>query len=295
MKPRQTREDPRARRLVAQSLLMAAALAALKTAAGVGADSLSLLASALDSLMDLLSSAVNFVSLSLSAEPADEEHPYGHGKIEAVAGAAQGVVIALGGLALLAEALRRVAAPQPARGEAFGMAVMLLSMALSALHSRRLARAAGESGSPILRAEGLHFGMDFLANLGVLAGLAFIRLGASPAWDLALSLAISAWVLRQSVTLVYGSVQELIDRRASLDLERALKDLILAHHPSIVGYHDFRTRRSGRSTFIDFHIEIRGVERFAEAHEIAESLVERIEARVPGSDVTVHYDPEGAR
>ena len=86
-----------------------------------------------------------------------------------------------------------------------------------------------------------------------------------------------------------------MDRRLSEEVRSRIEALISGHHPSIVGFHELRTRRSGLKVFIDFHIEISGVEKFEEAHEITESLIDRIKAQIPNADVTVHYDPRGAR
>lgn len=291
--PEQRARQKRARSLVVQSMLMALGLCAVKAAAGAAAQSLSLLASALDSLMDFLSSAVNYVSLVFSQEPADDEHLYGHGKIEAIAGGAQGVVIAVGGLALLVESIRRIVLALPVRAGAFSIGVMVLSMVLSAAHGARLSRAAQDAGSPILRAEGLHFSMDVLANSGVLLALILIRLGASPLWDVVISVLVAGYVVREALALTAHSAHQLLDRRLSDEVHAEIKDLIFGHHPSIVGFHDLRTRQSGEKVFIDFHVEIAGIDKFREAHDITEGLIAKIREKMPHADVTVHADPEG--
>lgn len=283
----------RARSLVFQSMFLALTLCAVKVAASLAAGSLALLASALDSLMDFLSSGLNYVSLIFSQKPADDDHLYGHGKIEAVAGTFQGIVIAVSGLALLVESMRRIVSEDPVNATAFGIAVMAVSMVLSGLHGARLGRAAAESGSPILRAEGLHFSMDVLANFGVLLALVVIRFGGSPRWDIVISLIVAGYVVKEALGLLAASVNQLVDRRLSDELHAEITSLIASHHPRIIGHHDLRTRQSGEKIFIDFHIEISGVEKFEEAHDITESLISKIKSRLPNADVTVHYDPEG--
>ncbi len=285
----------RGRSLILQSMALAAVLAALKTAAGLASNSLALLASALDSAMDFLSSGVNLVSLRLSEEPADEDHNYGHDKIEALAGAGQGLVIGLSGLALLVESIRRVMSNQPVTAGGAALAVMALAMAASAWHGRRLSAAARETGSPILRAEGLHFSMDVLANLGVMLALGLMAAGASPVWDVLISLIISGYVAKEAVALLWTSAQQLVDQSLPEEAHAEIHALIRNHHKAIVGFHDFRTRRAGARIFIDFHIEIAGVDKFADAHEIGETLVEKIKRKIPNADVTVHCDPKGAR
>lgn len=275
-------------------MALALSLAGLKAAAGLASGSLAILASALDSAMDFLTSAGNYVSLVFSRTPADAEHPYGHGKAEAVAGAVQGGLIAAGGVALLVEGVRRALREAPVEADAWGIGVMLASMVLSVAHGRRLMRAAGETGSTVLKAEGLHFSMDVLANLGVLLALAVVRLGGAPAWDVVISLLIAGFVVREAGRLVLSSAQELLDRSLSEEVHRDLEELIRSH-PHVAGFHALRTRRAGPRVFIDFHVEIAGVEGFREAHEITERLIDRIRERIPNADVTVHADPPGAR
>ncbi len=282
----------RARALVFQSMLLALALCALKVVAGLAAHSLALLASALDSLMDLLSSGLNYASLVFSQKPADADHLYGHGKIEAVAGTFQGIVIAASGVALLVESVRRIILGEPVDATAFGIAVMVVSMVLSGLHGARLRRAAAKSGSSILQAEGLHFSMDVLANLGVLFALVVIRFGGSPRWDIVISLIVAGYVVTEALGLLIASINQLLDRRLSDKVHAEIRDLIESHHPRIIGHHNLRTRQSGEMIFIDFHIEISGVEQFEAAHDIAESLISKIKSRMPNADVTVHCDPE---
>lgn len=283
------------RGLILQSMAAALGLAGLKLAAVVVSGSVGVLASALDSLMDFFTSALNYLSLRVSERPADREHPYGYGKIEALAGAVQGLLILAGGLAVLAESLRRVV--RGARLEVGWpvLAVMAVSTLVSAVQGRRLARAAAERDSTVLRAEGLHFSMDVASNLGVLAVLGLLRLGVSPILDAAISAAISGYIVRASFGLAWSSIGELLDQRLSEDVHAEIEAIIRGHHPAVTGFHDLRTRRSGGRRFIDFHIEIAGVKGFEQAHELTESLIDRIKARMPNADVTVHYDPEGGR
>ncbi|MFH1724385.1 MAG: cation diffusion facilitator family transporter [Elusimicrobiota bacterium] len=285
----------RKRVLVLQSMLLAAFLTALKLFAGLGCRSLGVLASALDSAMDLFSSGVNYFSLRVSEQPPDKEHPYGHGKMESIAGAVQGVAISASGLALLVEAIRRAVSGSHLSVGAMSLGVMLVATVLSAVHGLRLSRAAASAESRILRAEGLHFTMDVLANLGVLGALILVKLGATSAWDVAISLVVGGYVVREAISLVGQSVQDLMDRGLSKKMTAEIESIIRGHHPSVVSFHDLRSRRSGGRCFIDFHVEIAGVKSFQQAHEITESLIERIQAKVPNADVTVHPDPKGER
>lgn len=281
--------------LVSRSLKIAAGLCVLKAAVGIQSNSLGILASALDSLMDLGSSAINYVSLQIARSPADRDHPYGRGKAEALAGLFQSVFIGLSGLALLAEAFRRFWFGAMVHAGLLSLGVMVLGTVVSAFHGRSLKRAAARENSTVLRAEGVHFAMDVLSNLGVLAALIAVRLSRNPLWDVAISGLISAYILFESSRILRDSVLELMDRGLPPAVQSQIEEMILGHHPNLVGFHEFRSRKAGNRTFIDFHIEIRGIQSFEEAHDITESLIEKIKAKTPNCDVTVHYDPEGAR
>lgn len=281
--------------LLRRSLAIAATLAVLKTAAGLAANSMAILASALDSLLDVGASAVNLFSLRLAQAAPDAEHPYGRGKAEALAGLAQGAFIAFGGLGLGVESVRRLLRGSDVSPGFFGFAVMAGSAVFSLWHSRDLARARDATGSTVMRSENAHFAMDFLANAGVLATLIFVRLTGASAWDLLVCLAITAYILYEALGVVRYSVLELLDRGLPPELLREIEAAIRHHHPNVVGFHDLRTRKAGSRYFIDFHIEIRKVRNFEQAHAITEELIDRIHQRVPNADVTVHYDPEGAR
>ena len=130
--------------------------------------------------MDLRSSSVNFVSLKIAGAPADAGHPYGHGKAEPLAGLFQGAFIAVGGLGLLAEAFRRFLSGASLEHGSWGVAVMLASALISALHGASLRRAARKSESTVMAAEGTHYAVDVASNLGVAAALALSEYSASP-------------------------------------------------------------------------------------------------------------------
>lgn len=287
--------EPRPQDLIRRSLALAAVLAAAKAAAGLRANSLGLIASALDSLTDFLASALNLYSLRLSERPPDAAHPYGRGKAEALAGLAQGGFIALSALGLLAESLRRVLRGAQVSPGAWGLAVMAFSAAASLWHSRSLSRAQAATQSTVLRTESAHFGVDFLSNLGVLIALGAVMVTGRAWGDVLISVAITLYILREAYRVLAFSAQEILDRGLPEETLREIETTIRGHHPQIVGFHNLRARRSGPRVFIDFHIEIRDVRDFTQAHEITEDLIDRIRRSVPNADVTVHYDPEGGR
>lgn len=282
-------------RLIRWSMAIALGLAALKALAGCRSGSLAIVASALDSVMDFGSSWLNLISARVAASPPDEEHPFGRGKAECLAALLQGALIAGAAVALLAESARRLLRGSRVDAGPEAFAVMIVGGLVSVAHGWRLRRAARRADSLILEAESLHFATDVFANLGVIAALGIVRLTGNPDWDLAVFCLITVYLLAESSRIVRGAIAELMDRRLPREVHDTIAEIVLGHHPSVVGFHDLKTRKSGRRRFITLHIEIRGVREFERAHEITESLIDKIKARLPGSEVTIHYDPQGAR
>jgi divalent metal cation (Fe/Co/Zn/Cd) transporter len=127
----------------------------------------------------------------------------------------------------------------------------------------------------------------------VIAALVLVGWTRNATWDLAVSILVAAYIFKEAIHILKRAVSELLDRGLSNTELKTMKMLILRHHPSIVGAHNLRSRLVGNLLFLDFHIEIRGEDDFKKAHNMTESLIDKIKAYHPNADVTVHFDPEG--
>jgi ferrous-iron efflux pump FieF len=277
-------------RAAAVSIAVAAALAGLKFAAGLMTNSLSLLASAVDSLTDIFASTVNFFAIRAAARPADADHAYGHGKAEGLAGLFQSVVISASGLYLGYEAVRRLVEPQPLQAEAVGIAVMAISMVATQLLVWFLRRVARETRSLALEADSLHFSTDVLANAGVLVLLVIVKLTGVPVLDPLASLAISAYILYAASGVMRDSIDQLMDRALPDDIHVRVREIALSD-AEVAGVHDIKSRASGPRRFIEIHLEIDGSKSLQQAHDTAVRVLRHIEREIPGSKVFVHTDP----
>lgn len=243
--------------------------------------------------MDVLVSSVNLIAAKEADKPADQEHLYGHGKIESLAGLFQSFIISASGLYLVAESIRRLIRGVELSHVPTAVGVMVVSMILTFFLVLRLKQVLKETGSIIVGTEALHFTTDFLMNGGVILALILVRITGSSFWDLGVAFAIACYILSQSLAILKKSVDELLDRALPLEEQREIERIILTHDSRVVGFHNLRTRKIGQQRFVDFHFEIRGEENFSRAHDLAEALIKRIQERFPGADVTVHFDPEG--
>jgi ferrous-iron efflux pump FieF len=280
----------RRRRAAAVSVATAISLVILKTVAGVLTNSLSMMASAVDSLTDIFASTVNYFAIRAAARPADHEHAYGHGKAEGLAGLFQAVVIGGSGLFLGYESVLRLVHPVALEAEAVGVGVMAVSMIASVVLVRFLRRVARETNSIALAADSAHYSTDVLANGGVLALLVIVRVTGMPILDPIASLAISLYIVYAAFRVMRDSIDQLMDRALTDEVHERVREIALAH-PEILGVHDLKTRSAGSRSFIELHLEIEGTKSLTEAHDAAVAVLRAIELEIPNSKVFVHADP----
>ncbi len=285
---RDTRRKMRAARL---SVAAAFVLSAFKLTAGFLFQSLGVLSAGVDSVIDLVASSVSYFSMKKSIEPADPEHPYGHGKIENVASFFQAGFIGLMGLVLIGEGVRRsLMDGEPPRLGA-GIAVMLASGAASFFVGRRLARIAKETDSPLLQADSMHFLTDTYTNLGVALALGLAAWSGYIFFDRLAALLIGGWVLVTAYRILRRALDALTDRYIPKELRDEIDRIILSHTPQIMGYHKLRTRHAGSQKLIDLHLVTCKDMVVEEAHRITDHIEKEIQSRIRNADVMIHIEP----
>lgn len=273
------------------SIATATSLAGLKLVTGLTTGSLAVLASAIDSLLDILMSGVNYFGIRQAEQPADSSHPFGHGKFETVATLVQSLLIALSGGWIIFESVRRLLRGAELARLGGGMAVLLLAAAVSWVLTRYLRRIARETDSSALRADALHFAMDVYTNLALVVGLGAITFFGLPWLDPVLSLLVALYILYEAVRLVRHSLRDVLDEQLPETIRKEVEQLIRAHHEHLLDFHNLRTRRAGSQKIMDFHLTVCKHLSVEEAHAIADHLEKRIEQEIPGSDVTIHIEP----
>ncbi len=292
--PAGTAENRRVRLRTARfSLGSAVSLCLGKLAAGILTGSLGVLASAMDNVADIFMSAVNLVSIRKAMDPADQNHPYGHGKVETMATLFQGAVIALTGAGVVWEAVRRLRegrAPEGA-GLDVGILVMASSVALSWYVSRRIRRAGEATGSTALMADALHFRTDVYSGSGILFSLLLYRYTGWKWLDPGIALAVGVYILSAALPLLTGAVQELVDRGLPPETVRSIARIIEEHRPMVLEWHDLRTRRSGSEAQVDFHVVVCREQSLEDAHRVADHLEHDIRGLLGNAHVVTHLDP----
>ena len=274
------------------SVAVALILIAVKMAAVLLTGSISILSSLIDSLMDVLASAINLFAVHHALQPPDAEHRFGHGKAEPLAGLGQSAFIAGSAVLLTIEAVRRLFEPHAVTDIEVGMAVMVFSMALTILLVAFQRYVVRRTGSTVIGADALHYESDVLINGSVIISLGLSKWLGWQAADPIFAILIAGYLLRGAWSIAAKSLDVLMDREFP-DEERAKITEIALSHAQVTGMHDLRTRRAGLQQFIQLHLEMDGDKRLIEAHEIADEVEAWICAAYPGAEVIIHQDPHG--
>lgn len=278
---------------VALSVAVAFFLTLVKVAAGLITHSMAVLASAADSLMDMLMSLINLFAAHKSEKPADKEHPYGHGKVEHIAGLFQCFLMALTVVYLIAESIKRMIVGSYVAEYSVGIGVMIFSIVVTFLLVIRLRWVAKKTNSVLIETEDLHFSSDILTNLGVVAALLIVKWTGAVIWDLIFSILISIYIGYYVYKIGIKSVQQLMDHEPPKSVQQEIRDFVLRFDPKIVDSHDFRSRSVGNQIFTEFHITIRDERSFVGAHALTERLKIALQKKFPDLEATIHYDPYG--
>ena len=269
------------------SVSLALLLIGLKTGAWLVTESIAMLSTLVDSLLDALASIVNLIAVRHALTPADHEHRFGHGKAEALAAMAQSAFIAGSSVLLLFQAGERMLHPRPVMEVEFGIAVMAVSITLTVALVFFQMWVVRRTRSVAIAADSLHYKGDILVNAAVIAAL---LLGG---WfDPLFGVAIAIYILYNAWLILRQAMDMLMDR----ELPEEERDRIVGiarRHPEVESLHDLRTRRAGLTSFIQFHLVMRAEMTLLRAHEIADEVELELQTAYPEAEILIHQDPTG--
>jgi cation diffusion facilitator family transporter len=277
----------------ALSIVSNSVLIALKLAAGAITGSIAIITEAIHSLIDLIASVIAFVSVRKADEPADEEHPYGHEKVENLAANIEGILILVGAAVIVYEATHRLAAGSSVESLGIGIAVMGFSVVANMVVSGVLYRQARVHDSPALEGDAAHLRTDALTSAGVLVGLGLVEITGAAAFDSITALVVAAAIVWAGIRIIRRSSGVLVDEvLPEEEMDRIETAIAAARTPEVAGYHKLRGRRAGRRRHVDFHVQYRSGTTLERAHELAHQMRDRIEAEIPQAEVLIHVEPE---
>lgn len=272
------------------SVFTATCLIVIKIFAWWLTDSVSMLASLVDSLMDAAASLINLFAVAHALVPADHEHRFGHGKVESLAGLGQAVFIFISALFLLYNAYDRLQHPQELMALGWGTAVTLVSIALTVLLLLFQSYVVKRTQSLAVKADALHYRSDLATNAVILLALLFSYYGFQRV-DPLFAIVIAFYILYSAWCIAHDSAQILLDRELPDAMRARIIDVAEAI-AEVKSIHDLRTRRSGLTHFIQLHIDLDASLTLQQAHRIADEVEAAIIAAIPNADVIIHQDPK---
>jgi ferrous-iron efflux pump FieF len=278
------------RRATLFSLGVGLTLVVLKTAAWLFTNSLSMLTSLADSLLDVIASTINFLAVRYALQPPDEGHRFGHGKAEDLATLAQSTFICGSGVFLVIEGIRRLLNPEALHNSAIGLAVMTVSLLMTlclVIYQRKVVR---KTSSSAIAADAMHYFADFITNISVIVALLLATFTDFSQADPIIAMLIAVFIVYGAVKIGYTACQNLMDHEFS-DEERASIECMVLEHPEVAGLHDLRTRRSGIYRFIQFHLDLDEEITLKRAHIISDTVEESLLRAFPNTEILIHQDP----
>jgi cation diffusion facilitator family transporter len=274
------------------SIIVVIGLIALKVVVGALTGSLSILAQAIDSFLDLFAVAVTFFAVRIATKPADEEHPFGHGKVENIAAIVQAILIFLAGGSIIYAGVHRIVTGATLELTEAGIGVMLVSIVASIFLSRHLLKVSQLEDSPALQANAHNIAADVYSAAAVLVGLLVVRFTGLSIIDPILAILVALFIFRVAYGVLKDSFGGLVDVKLPEAEENAIRSAITEHFGrEVVDFHALRTRKAGSQRYIDLHLVMPKNTSVEEAHQICDHLEQDIRSRLPHTDVTIHVEP----
>lgn len=264
----------------------------VKLTIGIASGSVAVLASAIDSLLDMLVSILNFFAIKKSEENPNEEYHYGKGKVQAIAAVIEGTVITVSGIYIIYEGVMKLIKSEGTTLLGPSVLAMTASIIITFLLVKYLLKVAEETGSLVIKADALHYSTDLWSNSAVLAALCLVWLSGYDQIDAIFGIGIGIYIIYSAFGIIVEGVEILLDKALDGKIVASIGE-ILSKHPEITSYHWLRTRTDGTTNFVEFHMVLRPNMLLLEAHRIADEVEDRIlkldEKR--RWVITPHFDP----
>lgn len=292
------RIPPTETRAVSISLAVSVVLLSIKFAAYFLTGSAAIFSDAVESIANVMGATMAFYALVVAHSPADEEHPYGHGKIEFLSAMFEGGMVLLAAVFILIRTLDAIWHGELVQEQQLDLGLTLVALALAVNGSvgLYLIRTGRKQGSMTLEADGKHLLSDALTSVAVLVGLSLVRLTGWVYFDPITALLLGAYIAWMAIGLMRRAGARLMDRQDMADV-RLLKEILDAHigpaavEPRICAYHKLRHRHTGRYHWVDFHIQVPATWTIEHAHEVAGAIEGQMERALGEANATAHVEP----
>lgn len=284
--------------VAALSVFSNSTLIILKLIVGVIIGSVSVLSEAIHSGVDLLAAIIALLAVRKSSKPADQDHSYGHGKYENLSGVIEALLIFVAAAWIIFEAIHKLIKPQPIQAAGWGVGVMLFSSVVNMVVSHLLFKVGQKTDSLALQTDAWHLRTDVYTSAGVMVGLLVLWFGEwfmpQRDWhwiDPAAAFGVALLIIKAAYHLTIQSIRDLLDVSLPPGEEIWVKNKIKEMYPQVRGFHNFRSRKSGATRFVEFHLMLDPTMSVQDSHAVNDKIVREIKCRFKESKVMVHIEP----
>jgi cation diffusion facilitator family transporter len=263
----------------------------MKSAAYVITGSVGLLSDALESVVNLVAAIIALVALRVAAKPADESHPFGHGKVEYFSAGAEGIMIFGAAAAIVITAIQRLMHPQALDDVGLGLAITLAATAVNGFVGTLLLRVGRRNRSITLIADGKHLLTDVWTSFGVVVGVLLVGITGWLRLDPIIALLVGLNILVTGFGLIRHSTRGLMDAALPAADQQRVVDTLRGFASDEVSFHGLQTRESGRHRFVSVHVLVPGAWSVQQGHDLLEEVESAVRAALPECDVHTHLEP----
>lgn len=273
------------------SIVSVSVLIIIKAVAGVLTGSISIMADAIHSVLDLLGVIIGFICIRAAGKPPDEQHAYGHGKAENIAGVVVAALIFAAAATITYEAIKRIIIGSTVELLDVGIYVTVAAIVINLSISQYALRTARSYDSPALEAVARDMFADLSSSGAVLIGLVLVRITGINMLDSIVALLVAVLIGRTAYHTMKKSLSVLMDTRLPKDEEAAIRSCIKKYANYIIDFHKLRTRKAGSQRHIDLHLVMKKDISLDEAHKLCDKIEAQIKNKLPESDITIHCEP----
>ena len=285
-------------RVAALSVASNTTLVIFKLIVGLITGAVSILSEAIHSGVDLVAALIAFFAVRASGKPADEKHTFGHGKFENLSAAIEGLLIFVAAGWIIYESINKLIFPEPVENLQWGIIVMGISAITNFIISHKLFHVGRETDSAALMADGWHLRTDVWTSAGVAFGLGAYMFGKwymphlNLLWiDPVIAMGVAGLILKAAWELTSEAVTYLLDASLPVEEEKAITHLINHMAPSVLNFHNFKTRKAGSERFVEFHLVVSKDLTVKDAHDICDEITANIKTQFPKTEVMIHTEP----
>lgn len=267
-------------------------LIVIKLFVGIMSGSVAVLASAIDSVLDLIVSAFNYFAITKAEQPANKKFNYGKGKIEALAAVIEGTVITVSGLFIFYTAIKKAIKSEPLEYLGNSILVMVISLVLTIALVIFLNYVAKRTRSMVVKSDALHYKTDVLSNGAILVSLVLIQVTGFEMIDSIMGVIISIYIIHSAYEIIRDGVYILLDASLDEEMVEKMRNFIL-EEKEISDFHYLKTRKSGNTNFVDVHLVFSPGISLMRAHHAGDRIEEKIKELIPDEEwvINAHLDP----